>query len=61
MILVLGKVETEEDNLQNYLKSFYSWSLEWQMVFNMLTAEMCKAVHFVHENKHISCEMGAVC
>ena len=39
----------ETDKLKNVMKGLYSWSLEWQMVFN---AEKFKVIHFTHGNMH---------
>ena len=43
---ILG-TEVELEQLRTDLKLLYSWSIDWQMIFN---TDKCKVVHFGYNN-----------
>ena len=46
---------TDHDHLQTDLENLYSWSVEWQMLFN---GSKCKVMHFGRNNLHLDYTIG---
>ena len=49
--------EVELEQLRTDLKLLYSWSIDWQMIFN---TDKCKAVHFGYNNTAADYSLGDV-
>jgi len=49
------RLPEEANKLREDLRRMFSWSQDWQMLFNL---EMCSVMHMGKRNKEFSLEMG---